>query len=152
MSTVQSGGVAEDWFEDLVEIGLLAKGSMCESDLEKWINSVEALDHIWLANDAKETYVTIQHLFNLQVPHRGYFDNFSPKMWYRKSCISCADDSKLGGDAKYVSTAEEVVNSSKLILPGVGHFGAGMKRLNDSNLATPFVVQAMKTGSCLVSA
>ena len=63
--TVQSGGVAEDWFEDLVEIGLLAKGSMCESDLEKWINSVEALDHIWLANDAeKNTDVTIQHLFN----------------------------------------------------------------------------------------
>ena len=41
---------------------------------------------------------------------------------------------KLGGDAQYVSTADEVVNSSKLILPGVGHFGEGMKRLNDSNL------------------
>ena len=42
--------------------------------------------------------------------------------------------SKLGVKAQYVSTPEQVRGSSKLIIPGVGNFGAGMKLLSESGL------------------
>lgn len=42
---------------------------------------------------------------------------------------------KVGGQAKLVSTPEEILESSKLILPGVGSFDAGMRFLSDNGLA-----------------
>jgi len=41
---------------------------------------------------------------------------------------------KLGGEAKLVSTPQEILSSSKLILPGVGHFDHGMNTLIKSGI------------------
>lgn len=41
---------------------------------------------------------------------------------------------KLSGEAQLVSTPEEITKADKLILPGVGHFDFGMKRLNESGM------------------
>lgn len=41
---------------------------------------------------------------------------------------------KLGCDAKLVSTSQEILESTKLVLPGVGHFDFGMNTLNNSGM------------------
>lgn len=41
---------------------------------------------------------------------------------------------KIGGNAVISSTAEEINNAQKLILPGVGHFEKGMENLHKSGL------------------
>jgi glutamine amidotransferase len=41
---------------------------------------------------------------------------------------------KAGGKAVVIRSADEIKKAEKLILPGVGHFGQAMKRLNGSDL------------------
>ncbi len=41
---------------------------------------------------------------------------------------------RVGGHAKSISQPQELLKSEKLILPGVGHFDSGMKRLRENNL------------------
>jgi glutamine amidotransferase len=41
---------------------------------------------------------------------------------------------KAGGRAVVIQSADEIKKAEKLILPGVGHFGQAMKRLNESDL------------------
>lgn len=41
---------------------------------------------------------------------------------------------KAGGDVRVSSDPSEVFRASKIVLPGVGHFDYGMKKLNDSGL------------------
>lgn len=41
---------------------------------------------------------------------------------------------KVGGHAKSITQPEELLKSEKLILPGVGHFDSGMKRLMGNKL------------------
>jgi len=59
----------------------------------------------------------------------------------------------IGGNSRIVSKPEEILNSNKLILPGVGSFDTAMKRLNDSNLIDSIKLSANKgtyiLGICL---
>lgn len=41
---------------------------------------------------------------------------------------------RIGCEATLVSTAKELVNATKIILPGVGHFDHGMKQLHNSGM------------------
>jgi glutamine amidotransferase len=43
---------------------------------------------------------------------------------------------KAGGHCRVITSADEVLNSDKLILPGVGHFGQTMNRMNQTGLIT----------------
>lgn len=43
---------------------------------------------------------------------------------------------KSGADAKVSGDAKEIANADKILLPGVGHFDHGMRRLRESGLET----------------
>jgi glutamine amidotransferase len=49
---------------------------------------------------------------------------------------------RLGNDVLVTSDPEDVRNATKLILPGVGAFGDGMRNLNQFGLAEPFIEKA----------
>lgn len=53
---------------------------------------------------------------------------------------------KLGGEARTISTSEEVISATKLILPGVGHFDFGMKSLNESGMKEALDTAVQKHG------
>ena len=44
---------------------------------------------------------------------------------------------RIGIEVKVSSNSDDIVNASKLILPGVGHFEKGMKNLDERNLIQP---------------
>jgi glutamine amidotransferase len=46
---------------------------------------------------------------------------------------------RLGADVLVTSNPDDVRRASKLILPGVGAFGDGMRNLNELDLAQPFI-------------
>ena len=52
---------------------------------------------------------------------------------------------RLGHDVLVTSDPEHVRAATKLILPGVGAFGDGMRNLNELGLAEPFI-QKVKSG------
>lgn len=54
---------------------------------------------------------------------------------------------KLSGDAKLVSTPEEISKAEKLILPGVGHFDFGMMTLNESGMVEALHESVEKKGT-----
>lgn len=51
---------------------------------------------------------------------------------------------KIGFDAKVSSNVEEILEASKLILPGVGSFDFGMKQLNNSGLIDTLNVKVLE--------
>lgn len=53
---------------------------------------------------------------------------------------------KIGGEARTISTAEDVISATKLILPGVGHFDFGMKSLNESGMKHALDEAVQKNG------
>ena len=53
---------------------------------------------------------------------------------------------KIGGSSTFTSNKDEIINSSKIILPGVGAFDAGMKSLKDNKIDDA-IVTAAKNGS-----
>jgi glutamine amidotransferase len=53
---------------------------------------------------------------------------------------------RLGHDVLVTSNPNDVQNASKLILPGVGAFGDGMRNLREFGLADPFIAKA-RTGT-----
>lgn len=55
----------------------------------------------------------------------------------------------LGCEAKLISDPDEVVKAEKLVLPGVGAFGAGMENLRRLNLIEP-IKDAVKRGTPLL--
>src|SRR5204863_6899500 len=52
---------------------------------------------------------------------------------------------RLGHDVRVTSNAEDIRSAEKLILPGVGAFGDGMRNLRELGLAEPFI-QKVKSG------
>jgi glutamine amidotransferase len=61
---------------------------------------------------------------------------------------------KIGHDALITSDIEKISNASKLILPGVGSFGQGMKNLHERNLIPVLTEKVIETktpilGICL---
>jgi glutamine amidotransferase len=53
---------------------------------------------------------------------------------------------RLGHDVLVTSNPDDVRNASKLILPGVGAFGDGIRNLNEFGLAGPFI-EKVKSGT-----
>ena len=53
---------------------------------------------------------------------------------------------RLGHDVLVTSNPDDVRNATKLILPGVGAFGDGMRNLNQFGLAEPFI-EKVKSGT-----
>ena len=51
---------------------------------------------------------------------------------------------KLGGQARSISQPEEVLEAEKLILPGVGHFDNGMKRIRENDLHEAVIKKAIE--------
>lgn len=51
---------------------------------------------------------------------------------------------KIGHAAKITSSADEIENASKIILPGVGSFDTGMKNLRENNLFAILEKKALK--------
>lgn len=49
---------------------------------------------------------------------------------------------KVGGEAKYVSGPDEILNAKKLIIPGVGHFAEGIRQINNCNLTQSLIEAA----------
>ena len=53
---------------------------------------------------------------------------------------------RLGHEVRVTSDPQDVRTATKLILPGVGAFGDGMRNLNDLGLAKPFI-EKVKSGT-----
>lgn len=51
---------------------------------------------------------------------------------------------KAGAPAKSISTPDEVHRSTKMILPGVGHFDSGMAHIKKCGLQAPLRIKAME--------
>ncbi|MDD5086530.1 MAG: imidazole glycerol phosphate synthase subunit HisH [Candidatus Nanoarchaeia archaeon] len=56
---------------------------------------------------------------------------------------------KIGKKVKIISTPEEIMNAKYLILPGVGAFGDGMRRIREMNLEEP-IRKKIKEGTPLL--
>ena len=50
---------------------------------------------------------------------------------------------RIGVEAKIISTGWELASAEKIILPGVGHFSAGMKNLIERGLVEPLQEQVI---------
>jgi imidazole glycerol-phosphate synthase subunit HisH len=50
---------------------------------------------------------------------------------------------KAGGSARRIAKPEEVAGSTKLIIPGVGHFDWGMQQIKERGLFEPLKLQAL---------
>jgi glutamine amidotransferase len=53
---------------------------------------------------------------------------------------------KVGGEAKCISSCEEILCADKLILPGVGHFDRGMSQILERGLLEPLRDRVVKQG------
>lgn len=57
---------------------------------------------------------------------------------------------RLGVPSFAVTKPEDLVKADRIILPGVGHFSAGMKKLNDSGLAVALTEAVQKQGKLVL--
>src|SRR4026209_1387639 len=53
---------------------------------------------------------------------------------------------RAGVDASLISSPEEVISATKLLLPGVGSFDNGMQRLADSGMLEPLRLRFLADG------
>ena len=51
---------------------------------------------------------------------------------------------EIGAEYKLIHSAEELHDATKIILPGVGHFGQMMRALDDMETLVQFVEEACK--------
>jgi glutamine amidotransferase len=51
---------------------------------------------------------------------------------------------RIGGCAQIIQTPAEILSASKIIIPGVGHFGTAMEILRDKNMIEPLHVMALE--------